>query len=161
MLDDKPRPYSEEPARYPLIALSAATCTAILTGTFTYSYPETLKPILPQMRLVHDLSGDVMLVTGAVYLYIHLQRTFRLGKLALSWFSGVAVTAVFAAAGFTGIYGQLHSLFDDRGLYWMHVVSSIALVAGACFHGAIGLRRRLQPANVKRHKARSPGSEAS
>ena len=144
MLDDKPRPYSEEPARYPLIALSAATCSAIVTGTFTYSYPETLKPILPQMRLVHDISGDIMLVTGAIYLYIHLQRTFRLGKFALSWFSGIGVTVVFAVAGFTGVYGLLDDLIDDAGLYWMHIIASIALVASACFHGAIGLRRRLR-----------------
>jgi hypothetical protein len=144
MLDDPPRPYSEEPARYPLIALSVATCSAILTGTFTYAYPETLAPILPQMRLVHDVSGDVMLLTGAVYLFIHLQRTFRLGKLALSWWSGIGVVLVFAAAGATGIYGQLHPLLEDPSLYWMHIVCSIALVAGACFHGANGLRRRLR-----------------
>ena len=144
MLDDKPRPYSEEPARYPLIALSIASCVAILTGTFTYAYPETLAPILPHMRLVHDVAGDFMLVAGAVYLFIHLQRTFRLGKLALSWWSGIGVVCVFAASGATGIYGQLRPLLEDRGLYWMHVVCSIALVAGACFHAANGLRRRIR-----------------
>ena len=144
MLAEKPRPYAEEPARYPLIALAVATCVAVVTGTFTYAYPQTLAPILPGMRLVHDVSGDVMLLTGAVYLYIHLQRTFRLGKLALSWWSGIGVVMVFAGAGATGIYGQLHVLLDDVPLYWTHIVCSIALVAGACFHGANGLRRRLR-----------------
>jgi hypothetical protein len=144
MAVDRPRPYSEEPARYPLMALSAATCSAVITGTFTYAYPETLKPILPQMRWVHDVSGDAMLATGAVYLYIHLQRTFRLGKLALSWWSGIAVACVFAASGATGVYGQARSLLDDESLYWTHIICSIALVAGACFHGANGLRRRLR-----------------
>ncbi len=141
---NKPRPYAEEPARYPLIALSAATCLAVLTGTFTYSYPETLAPILPQMRLVHDLSGDAMLVTGVVYVWIHLQRTFRLGKLALSWWSGIGVVSVFAAAGATGVYGQTAVLSESTELYWAHIVCSIALVAGACFHGANGLRRRIR-----------------
>lgn len=141
---DKPRPYSREPARVPLIALGAAACAAIVTGTFTYAYPETLAPIRGELLLAHEIAGDAMLLSGALYLAIHLRRTLRLYKLALSWWTGIGVLTMFAVAGGTGVYGQLRALSASGSLYWAHVVSSIALVAGACFHGANGLRRRLR-----------------
>lgn len=117
---------------------------AIVTGTFTYAYPETLAPIRDELVLVHDVAGDAMLLSGVVYLAIHLRRTLRLNKLALSWWTGLAVVMVFVVAGATGIFGQLRALSPGTTLYWAHIVSSIALVAGACFHGANGLRRRLR-----------------
>ena len=136
------RPYREEPARIPLIALSTATSVAVVTGTFTYAYPETLAAVRPQMLWVHELSGDAMIVSAAVYLVIHLKRTWRLRKLALSWWTGLLVAAVLAVCAASGVAGQLSEL--SVTWYWAHVVSSVIVVAGACFHSAYGLMRRLR-----------------
>ena len=56
------RPYADEPARRPLIALAILASIATVTGTFMYTYPETMAPIQDEMVLVHDVSGDLMIL---------------------------------------------------------------------------------------------------
>ena len=138
-----PRPYAEEPARRPLIILSTVASLATVTGTFIYSYPETLASVRQAMIWLHDIAGDLMVVAGAIYLWIHLKRTWRMRKLGLSWWTGIVTIAVFVVVAATGIYGQVEPMPSGSTLSTLHSVSTIALLALACFHGGYGLRRRL------------------
>jgi hypothetical protein len=90
------------------------------------------------------VSGDLLLLAAAAYLWIHLQRTWRLTRLAVSWASGVSAALVLAVVGGTGIYGQLAPMPSGSGPSTVHAVTGLAVVGLACFHGAFGLRRRIR-----------------
>ena len=127
-----------------MIALSIFASIATVTGTFTYAYPETLKAIRAPLIVVHDISGDLSLVAAVVYLWIHLKRTWKLGKLALSWWTGLSTATLLSMVGATGIYGQIVEMPWGSWPATMHIVGGIAVIALACFHGAYGLRRRIR-----------------
>ena len=134
---------NKEPARRPLIALSVFAAIAATTGTMMYAYPETLASIQPAMVLIHDLSGDGMLIAAIVYLVIHLRRTWRMKKLLVSRYTGLTIGALLAVTGITGIYGQFIDMPSRSPISLLHGVAAIATIALACFHGAHGLRRKL------------------
>ncbi len=135
---------SDDPARKPLIALSSFAGVAVVTGTFLYCYPDTLQAVRRAMILMHDLSGDLMILSGAVYLWIHLKRVWRMWRMKLSRWSGYVAVAVWIIAAVTGVYGQIWDMKSGSDAWTIHTISSVALVVLACFHGGYGLRRRFQ-----------------
>ncbi len=130
-----------DPARRPLILLAALALIATTTGTFIYCYPDTMKVVFDGMVVVHDLSGDLALVVGGWYLWIHLKRTWRMWRRVLQRWSGYVAVLVWIVAAATGIYGQLVPMPSGSTMSTIHIVSAVALVASGCFHAAYGLRR--------------------
>lgn len=134
----------DDPARRPLIALSTAALIAVVTGTFMYCYPATMETLQQAMARIHEVSGDVTLAAGAWYLAVHLKRVWRMWRRVLQRWSGYVAIGIFAVAGGTGIYGQLYPMPSDSTLGVVHILTSIAAVVLACFHGGYGLRRKLR-----------------
>lgn len=138
------RPYAEEPARRPLIALATCASVATVSGTLIYAYPETLRAVRGPLVVAHDVSGDLMLIAAVVYLWVHLRRTWPMKKWRVSRWTGIVTVAILCVVGASGIYGQLAPMPSGSALSLAHVIAAVALVALACFHGAHGLRRRLR-----------------
>ena len=138
------RPYADEPARRPLIALATLASIATVTGTFMYTYPETMAPIRDEMVLVHDVSGDLMIVATIVYLWVHLKRTFGLKKRPISTWTGYTVVSVMAILYGTGVWGQVDVMTSGGALHGTHLFTAVIVIMVGCFHGVFGLRRRLR-----------------
>ena len=148
-----PSPPSAEPydpARRPLIALSVCAFVATVTGTFVYAYPESFAAIRREMIVVHDVSGDLTLLAGALYLRHHLVRTWRMWRRVLSRFTGYLAVLVLAVAGGTGIYGQFYDMPSDSWPGMLHIGFAIASLVLACFHGGYGLRHRFRSPETRR-----------
>ena len=131
-----------DPARRPLVVLSWTASVVIITGTFLYTYPTTLRMVERIMVALHEFGGDAMILVGFWYLWNHLARTWRMWRFKLSRWSGYIAIAAFAVSAVSGGYGQLVELESDGTPWKLHVISSIVLVVMACVHGAYGLRRR-------------------
>lgn len=127
-----------------MIAQSVCAVVATMTGTLAYTYPETLRAIRAPLIFIHDLSGDLLILAVLAYLWLHLHRTWKLRRLALSWWTGLASVLVFALVALTGIYGQLAPMPSGSLPSTAHLLGGLAVVALACFHGAHGLRRRIR-----------------
>jgi len=141
---EAPRPYALEPARRPLIALATLASIATVTGTFMYAYPETMAPIRGEMVLVHDVSGDLMIVVTFWYLWVHLKRTFGLKKRAVSTWTGYTVVSVMAILYGTGVWGQIEEMAAGTPLHGTHLATAVIVIMVGCFHGVFGMRRRLR-----------------
>jgi hypothetical protein len=134
----------DDPARRPLVVLSTSALIAVVTGTFIYCYPNTMEALQTAMIWIHDASGDLTLIAGTWYLAIHLKRVWRMWRRVLQRWSGYIAVLVFGAAGGTGVYGQLYPMPSESTMSTIHVISAIAAVVLACFHGGYGLRRKLR-----------------
>ncbi|MEQ9502642.1 MAG: hypothetical protein RIT81_37570 [Deltaproteobacteria bacterium] len=130
-----------DPARRPLIFLAALATIATTTGTFIYCYPDTMKVVFDGMIVVHDISGDLAIVVGGWYLWLHLKRTWRMWRRVLQRWSGYITVLVWLVAAGTGVYGQFVPMPSGSTISTIHVISAIALVALGCFHSGYGLRR--------------------
>lgn len=135
----------EKRARQSLVALSVLASVAAVTATGLYSYPETLGPVRRPLVLLHDVSGDAAIVVSALYLYLHLSRTWRMKKQRLSRYSGLVLVGLWSVTALTGIYGQLFPLEQGTWPWRLHAVTSVAIVVLACFHGAWAYRPRKRP----------------
>ncbi len=141
---DQVRSLIDDPARRPLIALSAAAFIAVVTGTFMYCYPSTMETFQRSMVVVHDVSGDLTVVAGVWYLAIHLKRVWRMWRRVLQRWSGYFAVGVWSVAAGTGIYGQIYPMPTESVMGVLHVVTAIAVVVLGCFHGGYGLRRKFR-----------------
>ncbi len=130
-----------DPARRPLYVVAVMAFIATVTGTFIYAYPNTLQSVRSAMIVVHDLSGDLLVVAGVWYLWIHLARTWRMKKRHLSRWSGYVAVLLWIVAAATGVFGQLVAMPSGSTPSTLHAISGIALLVLGCFHGAYGLRR--------------------
>lgn len=135
----------EKRARQSLVALAALASVAVVTATGLYSYPETLAPVRGPLVFLHDVSGDAAVIVSALYLYLHLSRTWRMKKQRLSRYSGLLLVGLWAVTAVTGVYGQLFPLAQGTWSWRLHVVTSIAIIVLACFHGAWAYRPRKRP----------------
>lgn len=138
----------------PLLWLLWLTCIATATGTFIYTYPSTLESVRQVMIWAHDLSGDLLIATAALYLALHLPRTWRMWKWVLSRWSGYLAVLIFAVAAGSGLYGQLVAWEPGDWIWRAHMIGSVAWVVLGSFHAAVGLRRRYRTAE------RDPGAGA-
>lgn len=125
-----------------MIGLSIAAFIATCTAAGTYAYPETLAAIRAPMVLIHELSGDVAVALTVLYLVNHLARTWRMKKALVSRWTGIALVALAVVSALTGLYGQFVSLEQGSLLWWLHFVSSVVIILGACFHGLWAYRPR-------------------
>ena len=146
MLEMSARPFSDSRreviARRALIALVATASVAAVSGTLIYCYPSTLGAWRGPIVLIHELSGDAAILCSGIYLLAHLMRVWPLRRLRLSWWSGLAATAVWGVAALSGVYGQLKPLESGTWLWHAHVWTSLFSVVIGCLHGVWGLRPR-------------------
>ena len=124
--------------------LAASVVVATVSGTLVYCYPSTLGALGPWMRLLHELSGDAAIALSGVYLFLHLPCVWGMKRRRVSRWSGFVVLAVWVIAAATGVYGQLRPLSSGSALWLIHLISSVAAVVIAGFHGAWGFRPHLQ-----------------
>jgi hypothetical protein len=133
---------ADESSARRLIAVAAFGAVATITGTVLFAYPITFGAPRIAIVVVHNLSGDLLVLAGVAYLIVHLRRTWRMRGRALSRWTGYAAVAGWTIAGLTGIYGQAQPIPSGSTLSSLHVLSSLALIVLACFHGAWGFIRR-------------------
>lgn len=131
-------------ARKLLVSLAVLGSVATITGTIIFCYPTTLGPLQPWMVLFHDVSGDLTIPFGIAYVWVHLKRVWRMKRRTASRWSGYFTIGFWLIAAATGVYGQIEPMLSGSALSRVHLVSSIALIVIVCFHGAWGLRPKLQ-----------------
>jgi hypothetical protein len=132
----------ERRARQYLITLAVMASIGAVTATGLYSYPETLAAIERPMVWLHDISGDIAILVTGLYLFNHLQRTWRMKKAKLSRYSGIFVVGIWCVGGATGIYGQFAPLVESSWPWRLHFVTCLASIIIVCFHGAWAYRPR-------------------
>lgn len=132
---------AKDPARAPLLAVTVLAGVAVTTAVGLFSYPSTLGAVRGALVVLHDLSGDLLLIAGVLYLSAHLRRTWRMKRRPVSKWSGYAAVLAWITSGATGIYGQLAPMPSGSSQSVVHGIASLALVVIACFHGAWGFLR--------------------
>ncbi len=100
------------------------------------------------MALIHELSGDAAILLTALYLWNHLSRTWRMKKATISRWTGLCVVGLASLCALTGVYGQVTELERGSALWFLHFVSSVAIILGACFHGLWAYRPRGNPSGT-------------
>lgn len=129
-------------ARQRLVLLAVLGGVATVTGVGIYCYPSTLGPVRRTLVLLHDLSGDLGLAVGLAYLVVHLRRVFRMKRRIVSRGSGYVAASMLVVTSATGAYGQILDMPSGTPISTIHLITSLALVVLACFHGAWGLRTK-------------------
>ncbi len=117
---------------------------ATTTGTLLFCYEQTLGPARNIVAVCHDISGDAAVVFLAVYLWRHVQKTWRMRRSrSVSWWTGVAGLSVWACASITGVYGQMWALEASPWTWWGHALGSFGAIVLMSVHVAYGYRATL------------------
>jgi len=117
---------------------------ATTTGTLLFCYERTLGSARNVVAVCHDISGDAAAVLLAVYLWRHVQKTWRMRRTrSISWWTGVAGLSVWVCASITGVYGQMWALDASPWMWWAHALGSFGAIVLMSVHVAYGYRGTL------------------